>query len=131
MLYTIGGLLVPAAPRRPSAAGPGRAAAGSSGYACRATSDANRRRTRLAGWPPPGLAASPTGWPQPDGASAGRPRRRSSESPAGPGRVTGSPGWLEVRLPLSAVDLTIRRAGLDIDPGWLPWLGAVVRYVYA
>jgi hypothetical protein len=45
--------------------------------------------------------------------------------------VTGSPGWLEVRLPLATVDLTIRRAGLDIDPGWLPWLGAVVRYVYA
>jgi hypothetical protein len=48
-----------------------------------------------------------------------------------PGTVTGSPGWLEVRLPLATVDLTIRRAGLDIDPGWLPWLGAVVRYVYA
>jgi hypothetical protein len=48
-----------------------------------------------------------------------------------PGTVIGSPGWLEVRLPLATVDLTIRRAGLDIDPGWLSWLGAVVRYVYA
>jgi hypothetical protein len=24
----------------------------------------------------------------------------------------------------------VRRAGLDLDPGWIPWLGAVVRFVY-
>ena len=28
------------------------------------------------------------------------------------------------------LDLDIRRAGLDIDPGWLPWLGRVVRFRY-
>jgi hypothetical protein len=47
-----------------------------------------------------------------------------------PGRVVGAPGWIEVRLPLAQVDLRLRRAGLDIDPGWVPWLGTVVRYVY-
>ena len=48
-----------------------------------------------------------------------------------PGLVTGGPGWLEVQLPLSSVDLAIRRAGLDLDPGWVPWLGTVIRYRYA
>jgi hypothetical protein len=46
------------------------------------------------------------------------------------GRVTGRPGWLEVHIPLDAVDVPIRRAGLDLDPGWVPWLGTVVRYRY-
>jgi len=48
-----------------------------------------------------------------------------------PGVVSGGPGWLEVELPLSRVELPIRRAGLDLDPGWVPWLGTVVRYRYA
>jgi hypothetical protein len=47
-----------------------------------------------------------------------------------PGTITGRPGWLEVHLPLDAVDIAVRRAGLDIDPGWVPWLGTVVRYRY-
>jgi hypothetical protein len=34
-------------------------------------------------------------------------------------------------MPLDEVDLDVRRAGLDLDPGWVPWLGTVVRYVYA
>jgi hypothetical protein len=25
---------------------------------------------------------------------------------------------------------TARRAGLDLDPGYVPWLGVVVRFVY-
>jgi hypothetical protein len=40
---------------------------------------------------------------------------------------------LDVTLPLAAVDIRIRRIGLDIDPGWLPWLGEygrVVRFHY-
>lgn len=47
-----------------------------------------------------------------------------------PGLVRADPGWLEVHLPLAGVDPVVRRAGLDLDPGWVPWLGAVVRYVY-
>jgi hypothetical protein len=46
------------------------------------------------------------------------------------GRVMGNRGWIEVHLPLAEVDIAVRRAGFDIDPGWVPWLGTVVRYVY-
>ena len=48
-----------------------------------------------------------------------------------PGSVLTRPGWIEVRLPAEQVDLQVRRAGLDLDPGWVHWLGAVVRYRYA
>jgi hypothetical protein len=33
-------------------------------------------------------------------------------------------------MPLNTVDIDIRRAGLDIDPGWIGWLGSVVRFCY-
>lgn len=39
-------------------------------------------------------------------------------------------GWVEVVLRLDDVDLDIRRSGLDIDPGWIWWLGQVVRFLY-
>ncbi|MFF3935655.1 hypothetical protein [Streptomyces phaeofaciens] len=48
-----------------------------------------------------------------------------------PGRIIAAPGWIEVHLDLSEADPAVRRVGLDLDPGWIPWLGAVVRYVYA
>ena len=47
------------------------------------------------------------------------------------GHVIAKPGWIEVHLPLDGVDLVVRRAGLDADPGWVDWLGTVVRFVYA
>lgn len=40
---------------------------------------------------------------------------------------------LDVTLPLEKADIRIRRVGLDIDPGWLPWFGEygrVVRFHY-
>lgn len=46
------------------------------------------------------------------------------------GEIVADPGWIEVRLSLDEASIGIRRAGLDLDPGWLPWLGVVVRYVY-
>jgi hypothetical protein len=46
------------------------------------------------------------------------------------GLIAYAPGWVEIRMPLAEVDLDIRRAGLDLDPGWVPWLGTVVRYRY-
>jgi hypothetical protein len=46
------------------------------------------------------------------------------------GRLRFEPGWIELRLPLNAIDTSVRRLGLDLDPGWLPWLGCVVRIVY-
>jgi hypothetical protein len=45
--------------------------------------------------------------------------------------LLADPAWIEVRLALEAVDVGVRRAGLDLDPGWLPWLGCVVRFTYA
>jgi hypothetical protein len=51
--------------------------------------------------------------------------------------VVRRPGWVswnkthvEVWMPLSDVDLRIRRAGLDLDPGWVPWLGRVIRFYF-
>jgi hypothetical protein len=47
-----------------------------------------------------------------------------------PGRILLTRADLDVTLPLSSVDLRIRRAGLDLDPGWAPWFGRVVRFHY-
>nr|WSW42826.1 hypothetical protein OG296_06685 [Streptomyces sp. NBC_01001] len=47
-----------------------------------------------------------------------------------PGRITAETGWIEVHLAVGDTDLAVRRAGLDLDPGWVGWLGAVVRYRY-
>jgi hypothetical protein len=45
-------------------------------------------------------------------------------------QVLADPGWLEIRFSLQDVSVEIRRSGLDIDPGHLPWLGVVVKFVY-
>jgi hypothetical protein len=50
------------------------------------------------------------------------------------GRVWRTRTDLDVTLLLSEVDIRIRRIGLDIDPGWLPWFGqygCVVRFHYS
>ncbi|MER6781477.1 MULTISPECIES: hypothetical protein [unclassified Streptomyces] len=47
-----------------------------------------------------------------------------------PGRITAETGWIEAVFASADTDLAVRRAGLDLDPGWLGWLGAVVRYRY-
>jgi len=47
-----------------------------------------------------------------------------------PGHVVRNKTYVEVRMPLSHVDLRIRRAGLDLDPGWVPWLGQVICFYY-
>ena len=38
--------------------------------------------------------------------------------------------WIDVLLALDDVSVEVRRAGLDIDPGWVPWLGVALRFVY-
>jgi len=45
--------------------------------------------------------------------------------------IVADPAWIEVRLAAADVDTDVRRAGLDLDPGWLPWFGLVVRFAYA
>jgi hypothetical protein len=46
------------------------------------------------------------------------------------GELRLEPGWIELHLPLDSVDTSVRRLGLDLDPGWLPWLGCVLRIIY-
>lgn len=38
------------------------------------------------------------------------------------------PGWIEATFSLDDVDTRIRAAGLDLDPGFVWWLGSVVRF---
>jgi hypothetical protein len=47
-----------------------------------------------------------------------------------PGRVAISQTQIDVYFDLSAVDLRLRRLALDINPGWVPWLGRVVKVHY-
>ncbi|WP_319585464.1 hypothetical protein [uncultured Desulfobulbus sp.] len=45
-------------------------------------------------------------------------------------RIHFTPSHVDMFLPLSTVQLPVRLAGLDINPGWLPWLGRVVTFHY-
>ncbi|MEJ8850979.1 hypothetical protein [Variovorax rhizosphaerae] len=47
-----------------------------------------------------------------------------------PGWLDWGPTHIDVHLPLAQADLRIRRAGLDIDPGWVAWLQRIVRFHY-
>jgi hypothetical protein len=44
--------------------------------------------------------------------------------------IVADPGWLEIHFAADSVSTELRRCGLDINPGWLPWLGLVVKFVY-
>jgi hypothetical protein len=44
--------------------------------------------------------------------------------------VVAEPGWIEAVFALDDVDTRIRQAGLDLDPGFVWWLGAVVKFRY-
>jgi hypothetical protein len=39
------------------------------------------------------------------------------------GRVIATATRVDAVFPLADADLRLRRAGIDVDPGWLPWLG--------
>lgn len=47
-----------------------------------------------------------------------------------PGRVATSRTHLEIYFDLAAADLRVRKAALDVNPGWVPWLGRVVCFQY-
>lgn len=49
---------------------------------------------------------------------------------ARPGAVTSTATSIDIAMPLSSVDVRIRLAGLDLDPGYVPWLGRVVHFHY-
>ncbi len=47
-----------------------------------------------------------------------------------PGRLVLTRWSADLTWPLATADTALRRAGWDIDPGWLPWIGRVVRFRY-
>ena len=48
-----------------------------------------------------------------------------------PGRVRIADERVDVILPMDHTDLDVRRAGLDRDPGWVPWLRKNLRVEFA
>ncbi len=46
------------------------------------------------------------------------------------GQVAATRTHIDVVLQLRDLDIRVRRAGLDIDPGWVPWLGRIVSFHY-
>jgi hypothetical protein len=57
-----------------------------------------------------------------------RVRRRLADVAQRPGWLCRSEDSLVVRFAADAADLRLRRLALDVDPGWVPWLGCAVRY---
>ena len=49
---------------------------------------------------------------------------------ARPGMITVTRTHIDVTLDLADVDLDVRRAALDINPGWVPFLGRIVHFHY-
>ena len=47
-----------------------------------------------------------------------------------PGRISFTPTHVDILFNIEQADIRIRKAGLDIDPGWVEWLGLVVNYHY-
>jgi hypothetical protein len=47
-----------------------------------------------------------------------------------PGFIGLTPTHADLHFRLHDTDLRVRRLGLDIDPGWLPWYGRVVAFHY-
>jgi hypothetical protein len=47
-----------------------------------------------------------------------------------PARLTLSATHADLDFDLRAADVRVRRAGLDVDPGWVPWFGRVIGYRY-
>ncbi len=46
------------------------------------------------------------------------------------GRVVVTPTHVDVIFDHQQADIRIRKAGLDLNPGWIPWLGRVVQFHY-
>ena len=49
---------------------------------------------------------------------------------AEPARLLANETHLDLDLMTRQVNIVIRRVGLDIDPGWVPWLGRIVAFHY-
>lgn len=46
------------------------------------------------------------------------------------GRITATRTHIDLFFDLDQADIRVRRVGLDIDPGWIPWLGRVLYFHY-
>lgn len=53
-----------------------------------------------------------------------------AELVARPGRISATRTHIDIFFQLSQADIRVRKAGLDADPGWVPWLGRVVLFHY-
>jgi hypothetical protein len=49
---------------------------------------------------------------------------------ARPAIVAATRTHIDLLMHHSQVDVAVRLAGLDVDPGWVPWLGRVVQFHY-
>jgi len=47
-----------------------------------------------------------------------------------PAQIEYTASHLDIHYPLQQVQIEVRKVGLDINPGWLPWLGQVVNFHY-
>ncbi|GIV76625.1 MAG: hypothetical protein KatS3mg050_1019 [Litorilinea sp.] len=47
-----------------------------------------------------------------------------------PGYIAATPTHVDIYFPIRDTDLAIRKAGLDLDPGWVPWFQRVVTFHY-
>ncbi|MBN8442668.1 MAG: hypothetical protein J0M28_13375 [Thauera sp.] len=47
-----------------------------------------------------------------------------------PGRMAVTPTHADVWMAIGQTDLRVRSAGLDLDLGWVPWVGRVVNFHY-
>jgi hypothetical protein len=47
-----------------------------------------------------------------------------------PGQIVLTDEAVTVIQPVDAIDIDLRRAGLDADPGWLPWLGKTLGFQF-
>ena len=47
-----------------------------------------------------------------------------------PATINRQPGWIEIEMSLDSVEVRVRTAALDLDPGFVWWLGSVVRFRY-
>ncbi|KSB91827.1 hypothetical protein AS593_07325 [Caulobacter vibrioides] len=47
-----------------------------------------------------------------------------------PGRLSWTSWSADIAWPLATADIALRRAGWDIDPGWLPWISRTIRFHY-
>jgi hypothetical protein len=62
-----------------------------------------------------------------EGEVVSRPADFVSRYLALPARIVLAPEAMTIVMPMDRIDMALRRAALDRDPGWVPWLQRPVR----